>query len=107
MTILPHIEKLLARLSLDEKHPRSYNLTLSGYQMITTCDAVAMFNARPEMDILFVYFRKIDGRELNVGFQRCFLACKPIAKTLGVLDTEELQRSGFLETAGHPIDNHP
>lgn len=108
MTQPEHLDRLLALLSLNEKHPRVYNLTLGKYDIITTCDAVALFDKRPNMDVLFVYFRDKHGLELNVCFQRCFLACEPVTQPKTVeewaLEQQKKTANHFLQTAGHPID---
>ena len=67
--------QMLSRVMLNEKHPRAGDVTLSEFAFITTADAIGIFDARPDLDILFVYFKRDSGRELNACFQRCFLQC--------------------------------
>ena len=70
-----YTDQILSRVMLNENHPRAGDVTLSEFAFISTADAIEIFNARPDLDILFVYFQKKDWRDLNACFQRCFLRC--------------------------------
>lgn len=77
MSYNDHIDALINLLVEHPQNQRAANLHLSGYKMITSFDACEIFNRCPCLDIIFVYFRRQDGCDLNACFQRLAMNCKP------------------------------
>lgn len=83
------IRDLLVRVTLSEDLARAGNMRLPATEMITSIEARDIFDLRPDLDFLFIFFSAGAARaNLNVCFQRCALNCRPICAS--ALSKEDL-----------------